>query len=74
VGERGVRLARPEKALLDVFYLTPARSRLFCGLPEIEKPDAFDPGEADMMIARIPSAARRAMVARRFSDWLRRMR
>ena len=74
VGEKGVRLARPEKALLDVFYLTPARSRLFCELPEIEKPDTFDPAEAEGMIARIPSSARRAMVARRFSDWMRRVR
>jgi hypothetical protein len=29
--EGGVRLARPEKALLDVLYLTPARSRATAG-------------------------------------------
>jgi predicted NUDIX family NTP pyrophosphohydrolase len=62
-------MARPEKALLDVFYLTPARSRLFCKLPEVEKASDFDVPEARRMIARIPFAARRAMVAERFKQW-----
>lgn len=70
VGEKGIRMARPEKALLDVFYLTPARNRLFCTLPEVGKPDGFDMAEARRMIARIPFPARRAMVARRFKQWL----
>ena len=38
----GVRLATPEKALLDTLYLTPARSRLFAHLPEVGLPDQFD--------------------------------
>lgn len=71
VGDQGIRLARPEKALLDVFYLAPARSRLFCALPEVERPDDFDTTEAERMIARIPSPARRTLVSRRFADWLR---
>lgn len=72
VGERCIRMARPEKALLDVFYLTPARSRLFCRLPEVEKPAGFDVAEARRMIARISFPARRAMVSRRFTQWLER--
>ncbi|HEX9622015.1 MAG TPA: hypothetical protein VF989_17835, partial [Polyangiaceae bacterium] len=32
----GVKLATPEKALVDTLYLAPARSRLFCALPELE--------------------------------------
>jgi predicted transcriptional regulator of viral defense system len=70
LGEKGIRMARPEKALLDVFYLTPARSRLFCRLPEVEKPAAFDASEARRMIARIPFPSRRAMVSQRFRQWL----
>jgi predicted transcriptional regulator of viral defense system len=70
LGERGIRMARPEKALLDVFYLAPARSRLFCKLPEVEKARDFDVADARRMIARIPSATRRAMVAHRFKQWL----
>lgn len=70
LGERGIRMARPEKALLDVFYLTPARSRLFCKLPEVEKGGDFDVAEARRMIARLPFAVRRAMVAQRFRQWL----
>jgi hypothetical protein len=70
LGENGIRMACPEKALLDVFYLTPARSRLFCQLPEVEKPDNFNIAAARQMIARIPLPSRRAMVARRFKQWL----
>jgi hypothetical protein len=72
VGPRGIRMARPEKALLDVFYLAPARSRLFCSLPESDMPAGFDIEAARRMIKRIPFAARRAMVARRFQQWLDR--
>ena len=70
LGEKGIRMARPEKALLDVFYLTPARSRLFCKLPEVEKAGGFDVAQARRMIARIPFAVRRAMVAQQFKQWL----
>ncbi|MEI7879896.1 MAG: hypothetical protein WCI95_03370 [bacterium] len=70
LGENGIRMARPEKALLDVFYLAPARSRLFCNLPEVERPEGFDVPEAQRMIARIPFPARRNMVADRFKQWL----
>ena len=70
LGEKGIRMARPEKALLDVFYLAPARSRLFCQLPEVERVGGFDVAEARRMMARIPFAARRAMVAERFKQWL----
>lgn len=71
-GGRGIRMATPEKALLDVFYLTPASSRLFTRLPEVERPDRFDESEARRMIARIPFPARRKMVNLRFEQWLER--
>jgi predicted transcriptional regulator of viral defense system len=72
VGEKAIRMARPEKALLDVFYLTPARSRLFSALPEVEKPGAFSVAEARRIISRIPFPARRTMVAQRFKQWIDR--
>ena len=60
-----VKMATPEKALLDVFYLAAARSRLFTHLPELELPPAFRVTECRRWIARIPAAYRRSMVTRR---------
>ena len=70
LGEKGIRMAQPEKALLDVFYLAPTRTRLFCHLPEVERSAGFDVLRAQQMIARIPFLARRNMVAERFRLWL----
>lgn len=67
----GVRLARPEKALLDVLYLAPARSRLFAMLPEVEIPRHFNRDEARRWLSRIPPGPRRTMVQRRLETRLR---
>ena len=69
--DSGVRLASPEKALLDVLYLGPARSRLFAHLPEVELPRRFDRAEARRWIARIPAGPRRLSVERRLETLLR---
>ena len=69
LGVKGIQMARPEKALLDFFYLAPARSRLFCKLPEVERPRGFDVRESHRMIARISFPPRRSMVAGRFKQW-----
>lgn len=61
----GVRLATPEKALLDTLYLVPTRSRLFAHLPEVELPRGFDRREARRWLARIPPGPRRSAVAQR---------
>ncbi len=42
----GVRLASPEKALVDFLYLSTTRSRLFARLPELELPKSFRPAAA----------------------------
>lgn len=60
----GVRLASPEKALIDFLYLSPARSRLFARLPELELPAGFSRVEARRWVGRIPSARVRTIVAR----------
>ena len=68
--ESGIRLARPEKALLDVLYLTPARSRLFANLPEVEIPSTFDRAEAFRWVERIPEGPRRKAVSQRLEALL----
>ncbi len=63
VTEKGrIPLATPEKALLDIFYYAPARSKLFRSLPEIELPENFREQDARKMIRNIRSSRRRAMV------------
>ena len=59
----GANVATPEKALLDFFYLRPARSRRFRALPELELPRTFSKSRARAMLTRIRSEPRRALVA-----------
>lgn len=66
MGEDGVNMATPEKAILDFLYLGPAKSRLFTDLPEIELSPKFDVASARDIIQRIPSANRRMLVTRAF--------
>lgn len=66
VGGSGIKMATPEKALLDLLYLSPARSRLFKKTPEIELPKRFRIKSARAMILRIPSSRRRTIVSGRF--------
>ena len=62
-----IKMATPEKALLDILYLSPAKTKLFCALPELELPSTFNMKVATDIITHIPSARRRAMVEKRFS-------
>jgi predicted transcriptional regulator of viral defense system len=66
----GVRLASPEKALVDFLYLSPTRSRLFARLPELELPPGFDRAEARRWGTRIPSPRVRTIVARQLDRLL----
>jgi predicted transcriptional regulator of viral defense system len=61
------KIAVPEKALLDVLYLSPSRTRLFVKLPEIEYPKRFRWRTALEMAARIKSRARRSLVKKALS-------
>jgi len=60
----GVKLASPEKALVDFLYLSPTRSRLFAALPELELPRSFRRREAQRWVGRIPSGRMRTIVER----------
>lgn len=61
----GAKIATPEKALLDVFYLSGGRSRLFASLPELDLPPGFRIERARAWIRKIPSARLRTVVMRR---------
>ena len=63
--DSGVPLARPEKALVDLLYLGPARSRLFAHIPEVTISKGFDRRAARAWVARIPDGSRRTSVERR---------
>jgi predicted transcriptional regulator of viral defense system len=69
--ESGVRLATPEKAVIDTLYLGPTRSRMFAHLPEIEIPKGFERRKAEEWIARIPAGPRRTSVEQRLDRLLR---
>jgi len=66
--DSGIKLALPEKALIDLLYLSPTRGRLFASLPEIELPRDFRRAEARRWIGRIPSTRVRTIVGRRFRE------
>ena len=68
----GALLAVPEKALVDVLYLSPAKTRLFAALPELELPRTFSARRARAMVVRIRSPRRRALVRALLEALLRR--
>lgn len=71
--ERGsdhVRMALPEKALLDFLYLSQSKSRLFVTLPEVELPPQFSIKRAYSMIRKIVDSRRRSFVLSRFEQLL----
>ncbi|GAG18755.1 unnamed protein product [marine sediment metagenome] len=67
-GDHGVKLATPEKALLDFLYLGPAKSKLFSSIPEFELTREFSIKTAEQMINRIDFTGRRTLVEKRFKD------
>jgi len=62
VGKGVVKIATPEKSLIDFFYLSPTKSNLFRALPELELPRRFSVKTARKMISRIMSDRRRKLV------------
>jgi len=66
VGTSGIKMATPEKALLDFFYLRPAKSGLFRALPELELPPGFSPKKARHMLRKV-AHPRRKILERAFS-------
>jgi predicted transcriptional regulator of viral defense system len=60
--ESGVKMAVPEKAIVDYFYLSPTRSRLFTALPDLELPRSFRLAKARAFVRSIRSPRRRVLV------------
>ena len=54
-----VKMATPEKALLDCLYLSPAKSRLFASLPELHLEGVFDAGAAERLLDQLDSISLR---------------
>lgn len=69
-GDKGIKMATPEKALLDFLYLSPAKTRLFSTLPELELPEKFSVRKAKKFIKRVQSKRRRSMLEKRFQACL----
>jgi len=63
--ESGIKLAEPEKALVDFLYLSPTRGRLFASLPELELPPAFRRRAAREWIRRIRSKRLKTIATQR---------
>jgi predicted transcriptional regulator of viral defense system len=59
------KLATPEKALFDLFYLAPGRSRVFSNLPELTIPRRFQWQRLKEYTKRVKSTARSAYIAAR---------
>lgn len=59
------KIATPEKALFDLVYLAPARSRLFATLPELEIPRGFAWKRTAEYTALVRSPGRRAFITER---------
>lgn len=64
-GDDGFKLASAEKALFDVLYLAPGRSRLFARLPELEIGRKFSWDQVYRYVKLVKSASRRSFLIER---------
>jgi hypothetical protein len=74
VGKSGIKMATPEKALLDFLYMGPVKSKLFRSLPELELPRKFNIRNVRQMIRRISSPGRRTLVETQFQELIRKLK
>jgi predicted transcriptional regulator of viral defense system len=70
VAKSKIKMATPEKALLDILYLSSASSSVFSALPELELPRGFNRKKALQMIEKIPSLRMRTLVREKFKEFL----
>ncbi len=64
----GTKVATAEKALFDLLYLSPTRSRLFTKLPEIELPRSFRWAKVAEWAKKIPGKSRRTYVEQKVAS------
>jgi predicted transcriptional regulator of viral defense system len=67
-GKNNIKMATPEKALLDFLYLSPAKSLRFAALPELELPKNFNYRLCQKWINEVPSKHRRTLMMRKFAE------
>jgi predicted transcriptional regulator of viral defense system len=65
--DHGAKVATAEKALFDLIYLSPTRSRLFVSLPELEIPKSFRWEELASWTKKIAGKSRRAFVEQKLT-------
>ncbi|MHB1946516.1 MAG: type IV toxin-antitoxin system AbiEi family antitoxin domain-containing protein [Gammaproteobacteria bacterium] len=63
-----IKIATPEKALIDFLYLSPGKSRLFAALPEIEIPKSFKISKARKIINQISFVRTQSLVAKQLEQ------
>lgn len=63
----GTKVATAEKALFDLLYLGPTRTRLFVHLPEIEFPKSFSWAKAANWTKKIVGKSRRVFVEQKLA-------
>jgi predicted transcriptional regulator of viral defense system len=68
ITDDGAKVATPEKALFDVVYLSPTRSRLFVSLPELELPKSFRWAEVNGWAKKIAGKSRRTFVEQKIKS------
>jgi predicted transcriptional regulator of viral defense system len=66
-GDDGFKMATPEKALFDVIYLGPGRSRLFARLPELNIPRGFRWPHLHSYVRQVKSLSRRTFLSSRIT-------
>lgn len=64
----GGLIATPEKALFDLLYLAPGRSRLFAKWPELEIPRGFRWTHLKGDVTRVKSASRRTFLSQAIEE------
>ncbi len=68
LNDDGAKIASPEKALVDVLYLGPARSRLFARLPELKFPSGFRWPRLRDFAKQVKSPTRKKFIERRIDE------
>lgn len=63
-----LKMATPEKALIDILYFSAAKSGLFKTLPELELPKTFNKKLALVYIEKIPSPRTKTLVLKKFQS------
>jgi predicted transcriptional regulator of viral defense system len=72
IEESGLRMAAPEKALVDVCYVSSTKTRLFSSLPELTLPAGFSKERARGWARRITSRRLRTIVETRLEGYFGR--